>query len=68
MAAWLRCQSRHSHQVDDKYALDLNQEAFNALCTQLETPAEGEVIVVSGVHTSAPRLKPSSGASWSYSY
>ena len=51
VAAWLRCQSRHSHQVDDKYALDLNQEAFNALCTQLETPTKGEVVVVSGVHT-----------------
>ena len=49
-AAWLRCQSRHSHQVDDKYALNLDQATFDILCSQLEPPTQGEMIVISGVH------------------
>ena len=49
-AAWLRCQSRHSHQIDDRYALNLDQSTFKRLCSNLETPAEGEIIVISGVH------------------
>lgn len=50
-AAWLRCQSRSSHQVDDKYALDLSLDVFNALCKKLEPPIKKEIIVVSGTHT-----------------
>ena len=49
-AAWLRSQSRHSHQIDDRYALNLDQATFKRLCSGLETPTEGEIIVISGVH------------------
>lgn len=47
-AAWLRCQSRHSHQIDDKYALNLDKEVFEILCGQLQPPVGNRVIVVSG--------------------
>ncbi len=49
-AAWLRCQSRHSHQVDDKYALNLSKEVFEVLCEQLQPPKGNRVIIVSGSH------------------
>ena len=48
--AWLRCQNRRSHQLDDKYALNLDQETFDVFASQLEAPEEGEVIILSGGH------------------
>ena len=48
--AWLRCQSRRSHRVDDKYALNLDQKTFDIFTSQLEAPEEGEIIVLSGSH------------------
>lgn len=49
-AAWLRCQSRHSRQADDRFALKLDRETFSKLCNELEPPTGKGVIVVSGVH------------------
>ena len=49
-AAWLRCQSRHSRQIDDKYALSLSKEIFEVLCEQLQPPKGNRIIVVSGSH------------------
>ena len=49
-AAWLRCRSRHSQQVDDRYATDLDEKTFNGLCDKLQAPVGDRVIVVAGSH------------------